>query len=68
MCLGIPGRVANVVEEQGLLMGDVDFGGVKRRVCLAYVPEAGIDDYVNEQDVIDCAKVYARTALALMHR
>jgi succinyl-diaminopimelate desuccinylase len=29
---------------------------------------AGVDDYVNEQDVVDCAKVYARTALALMRR
>jgi succinyl-diaminopimelate desuccinylase len=27
---------------------------------------AGIDDYANEQDVVDCAKIYARTALTLM--
>ncbi len=27
-------------------MGDVDFGGVIRRACLAYVPEADLDDYV----------------------
>jgi hydrogenase expression/formation protein HypC len=27
-------------------MGKVDFGGVKREVSLAYVPEAGIGDYV----------------------
>src|SRR6516165_1000137 len=39
-------------------------------VCYGPQPtlSAGVDDYVNEQDVIDCAKVYARTALALMHR
>ncbi|HEY7247037.1 MAG TPA: M20/M25/M40 family metallo-hydrolase [Xanthobacteraceae bacterium] len=37
-------------------------------VCYGPQPtlSAGIDDYVNEQDVIDCAKIYARTALALM--
>jgi succinyl-diaminopimelate desuccinylase len=37
-------------------------------VCYGPQPtlSAGVDDYVNEQDVIDCAKVYARTALALM--
>ena len=29
---------------------------------------AGVDDYANEQDVVDCAKIYARTALALMRR
>jgi succinyl-diaminopimelate desuccinylase len=27
---------------------------------------AGVDDYANEQDVVDCAKVYARTCVRLM--
>jgi len=27
-------------------MGKVDFGGVTREVCLAYVPEAQVGDYV----------------------
>lgn len=27
---------------------------------------AGFDDYANEQDVLDCARVYARTAIRLM--
>jgi len=37
-------------------------------VCYGPQPmlSAGIDDYANEQDVVDCAKVYARTALSLM--
>jgi succinyl-diaminopimelate desuccinylase len=37
-------------------------------VCYGPQPmlSAGIDDYANEQDVMDCAKVYARAALALM--
>jgi hydrogenase expression/formation protein HypC len=34
-----------IVDEQGVRMGDVDFGGVTRKVCLAYVPEAIIGDY-----------------------
>jgi hydrogenase expression/formation protein HypC len=46
MCLGIPGRIVSVVDEQGLRMGIVDFGGVSRKACLAYLPEAGVDDYV----------------------
>ena len=39
-------------------------------VCCGPQPtlSAGIDDYVNEQDVVDCAKIYARTTLALMRR
>jgi succinyl-diaminopimelate desuccinylase len=37
-------------------------------VCYGPQPtlSAGVDDYANEQDVVDCAKVYARAALALM--
>jgi succinyl-diaminopimelate desuccinylase len=39
-------------------------------VCYGPQPtlSAGIDDYVNEQDVVDCAKIYARTTLALLRR
>jgi hydrogenase expression/formation protein HypC len=46
MCLGVPGRIVGIAEEQGLRMGEIDFGGVCRKVCLAYVPEAQVDDYV----------------------
>jgi succinyl-diaminopimelate desuccinylase len=37
-------------------------------VCYGPQPtlSAGVDDYANEQDVVDCAKIYARAALALM--
>jgi hydrogenase expression/formation protein HypC len=45
MCLAVPGRIIRVIDDQGLRMGDVDFGGVTRRVCLAYVPEARAGDY-----------------------
>ena len=45
MCLGVPGRIVAV--EEGLMrMGTVDFDGSTLEVCLAYVPDAGIDDFV----------------------
>ena len=47
MCLGIPGRVIEIRDTQGLPMGVVDFGGVRREVCLAYVKdEIESGDYV----------------------
>ena len=46
MCLGIPGRVTELYEEHGAKMGRVDFGGVVKAVCLEYVPEVVIGDYV----------------------
>ncbi len=46
MCLGVPGRIVSVSEEQGVRMGAVDFGGIERTVCLAYVPEADVGSWV----------------------
>lgn len=47
MCLAVPGRVLEIDERAGLLrMGRVDFGGIVREVCLAYVPEVQVGDYV----------------------
>jgi hydrogenase expression/formation protein HypC len=45
MCLGIPGKITEIYEANGLKMGKVDFGGVVRETCLAYVPEAKVGDY-----------------------
>lgn len=46
MCLGIPGKVVSLESASGLRMGKVSFGGVVREVCLEYVPEVALDDYV----------------------
>ncbi|WP_327660202.1 MULTISPECIES: HypC/HybG/HupF family hydrogenase formation chaperone [unclassified Streptomyces] len=46
MCLGIPGRITEVHDSAGLRMATVDFGGIRRDVCLAYTPEAGEGTYV----------------------
>jgi len=46
MCLGVPGKVIEVFEEHGLRMGTVDFGGIRRKACLEYAPEVGLDSYV----------------------
>lgn len=46
MCLGVPGRIVSVWDDSGLRMANIDFGGVRRDVCLAYTPEADVDDYV----------------------
>ncbi len=45
MCLGVPGKIVEIYENNGLKMGKIDFGGVTREACLEYVPEAQIGDY-----------------------
>ena len=46
MCLAIPGKVADLYEAGGAPMARVDFGGVTREACMAYLPEARPGDYV----------------------
>jgi hydrogenase expression/formation protein HypC len=46
MCLAVPGKVLTVWEKDDTPMAQVDFGGVTKEVCLAYVPETAVSDYV----------------------
>lgn len=45
MCLGVPGKVEQVWDAGGTRMATVDFGGIRKEVCLAYVPEVEVGDY-----------------------
>jgi hydrogenase expression/formation protein HypC len=45
MCLGVPGKIVEIKEKNGLQMAKVDFGGIFREACLDYVPEAQAGDY-----------------------
>jgi hydrogenase expression/formation protein HypC len=46
MCLAIPGKVVETFARGGLQMARVQFGGVTREACLAYVPETQVGEYV----------------------
>lgn len=46
MCLAVPGRVLEVADEDGVRTARVDFGGVRKRVCLETLPEARPGDFV----------------------
>ena len=46
MCLAVPGRILSTAEVDGTVMAEVDFGGVRKDVCLQYLPDVGIGDYV----------------------
>lgn len=45
MCLGIPGKIVEIYEANNTRMGKVDFSGIKKEVCLAYLPEIQVGDY-----------------------
>ena len=47
MCLGVPGKVISIEDNPlGMTMGKVSFGGITKEVCLAYVPDVQVGDYV----------------------
>ena len=46
MCLAIPGKLLSKTNIGGMAVGQVQFGGIKREICLDFVPEADLGDYV----------------------
>jgi hydrogenase expression/formation protein HypC len=47
MCLAIPGKVIEIAPDaEGVLIGKTNFGGVVKQICLSYMPEIKVGDYV----------------------
>ena len=49
MCLGVPGKVLEIVapsSQNSLPLGKVQFGGIVKDICLAYLPDVAVGDYV----------------------
>ena len=46
MCLAVPGRLVSRTDAGAVPMGHVEFGGIQREICLAYVPEVVVGQYV----------------------
>ena len=77
MCLSLPGKVVSVDESNpDLRMGKVSFNGIQKEVCLQWLPEAGIGDYVlvhvgfaltkvNEEDALDTIRLLNEMGEAL---
>ncbi len=45
MCLGIPAKVIELYESNGMRMAKVDFGGAIKEACMEYLPEVKLGDY-----------------------
>ena len=46
MCLAIPGQITEIWNEGGALFASADFAGETRRVCLNFLPDLEVGDYV----------------------
>jgi hydrogenase expression/formation protein HypC len=66
MCLAIPGKILDVEEQDGVMMGRANFGGIVKQVCLQYTPDAVPGDYVlvhvgfalNKVDAAEAERTY----------
>ncbi len=69
MCLAIPGKVLEIDRSATPVMGNVSFGGIQKRVCLDWIPEVQVGEYVivhvgfaiskmNEQEALETLKLF----------
>jgi hydrogenase expression/formation protein HypC len=45
MCLAVPGKIVDIRDERGTRMATIDFDGIRKDICLAYLPDIGVGDY-----------------------
>ena len=45
MCLAVPGKVVEIFETNGVQMGKMDFDGITKNICLAYIPDIKVGEY-----------------------
>ena len=66
MCLAVPGQVESIRDESGTRMGRVNFGGVVKDVCLAYLPDIAVGDYAIVHVGFAISKIDEASALATL--
>ena len=63
MCLAIPGKLVSLDTETTPKMGKVSFGGITKNVCMEWLPEASVGDYVIVHVGFALSKVDEKEAL-----
>lgn len=63
MCLAVPGKVTEVYQANGTMMGKVDFDGITKEICLAYLPDIQPGDYTIVHVGFAISKIDEKSAL-----
>ena len=74
MCLGVPGKVLETFDANGVRMAMIDFGGVRKETCLEYLPDLAVGDYaivhvgfaitkLDEQAAIETLRLFQEAGL-----
>ncbi len=70
MCLAIPGKIESIIENTDPRMAKVNFGGIVKTICIDFMPEVVVNDYVlvhvgmaiskvDEQEALETLKIFA---------
>ncbi len=68
MCLAVPGKVLEIDDHAQPKMGKVSFGGIQKQVCLEWLPDVKVGEYVivhvgfalskmDEQEALETLKI-----------
>jgi hydrogenase expression/formation protein HypC len=63
MCLAVPGKVTEIYEAHGAKMGKVNFDGITKEICLAYLPDIVVGDYTIVHVGFAISKIDEKSAL-----
>ncbi len=63
MCLAIPGKVLEIDTSSQPVMGKVSFGGIQKKICLEWVPDVKVGEYVIVHVGFAISKVDEKEAL-----
>lgn len=45
MCLAVPGKIIEIRDERQTRMATIDFDGIRKDICLAYLPDMEVGEY-----------------------
>jgi hydrogenase expression/formation protein HypC len=45
MCLAVPGKILEIRDDRGTRMATIDFDGITKEICLAYLPDMEVGEY-----------------------
>lgn len=66
MCLAIPGKLVSLDTVSTPRMGKVEFGGIQKTICMEWLPDASVGDYVIVHVGFALSKVDEREALTTL--
>ncbi len=46
MCLAVPGKIEEIDDKGPMVMAKVSFNGIFKNICIDWVPDAKVGDYV----------------------